>query len=96
VELMPEQFLVLWAMLNFNKNNHLKHRMHLQAFYLRMVLYQFIAMNRVRNSKTFAWWALCNAAARYGSHDCQAWLNLVALWYLYCPDYNPTKAIFLQ
>jgi hypothetical protein len=34
VELMPEQFLVLWTMLNFNENNHLKCQMHLQAFYL--------------------------------------------------------------
>jgi hypothetical protein len=42
-------------MLNFNENNHLKCQMHLQAFYLWMVLYQFIVMNRVRNSKTFAW-----------------------------------------
>jgi hypothetical protein len=41
-----------------------------------MVLYQFIAMNQIRNSKTFPWWALCNAAARYGSHDVQARSNL--------------------
>jgi hypothetical protein len=69
VELMPEQFLVLWTLLNFNKKN-LEKRSHLQAFYLCMVLYyQFIAMNRIRNSQTFPWWALCNAAARYGSHD---------------------------
>ncbi len=76
VELMPEQFLVLWTLLNFNENNNLEKRSHLQAFYLRMVLYQFIAMNRIRNSQTFSWWALCNAAARYGSHDVQARANL--------------------
>jgi hypothetical protein len=76
VKLMPQQFLALWTMLNFNENNNLKRRMHLEAFYLRMVLYQFIAMNRIRNSQTFCWWALCNAAARYGSHDVQAWSNL--------------------
>ena len=76
VRLMPEQFLALWSMLNFNENNHLKRRMHLQAFYLQMVLYQFISMNRVRNSKSFSWWALCNSAARYGSHDVQARSNL--------------------
>jgi hypothetical protein len=45
VELMPEQFLVLWSMLNFNENTKLPKRMHLQAFYLHLVLYQFIAMN---------------------------------------------------
>jgi hypothetical protein len=76
VELMPQQFLVLWTMLNFSENTNLPKRSHLQAFYLRMVLYQFIAMNRIRNSKTFTWWALCNAAARYGSHDVQARSNL--------------------
>jgi hypothetical protein len=76
VELMPQQFLVIWTMLNFNDNNNLKRRMHLQAFYLRMVLYQFIAMNRIRNCKTFSWWALCNAAARYGSQNVQCRANL--------------------
>jgi hypothetical protein len=76
VQLLPQQFLVLWTMLNFNDNNNLEKRSHLQAFYLRMVLYQFIAMNRIRNSKTFPWWALCNAAARYGSHAVQARSNL--------------------
>jgi hypothetical protein len=45
VELMPKQFLVLWTLLNFNENNNLEKQSHLQAFYLRMVLYQFIAMN---------------------------------------------------
>jgi hypothetical protein len=71
VELMPQQFLVIWTMLNFNDNNNLKRQMH-----LRMVLYQFIAMHRIRNCKTFSWWALCNAAARYGSHDVQCRANL--------------------
>jgi hypothetical protein len=41
-----------------------------------MVLYQFIAMNRIRNSKTFPWWALCSVAAWYGSHNVQARSNL--------------------
>jgi hypothetical protein len=54
VELMPQQFLVLWTMLNFNENKNLKRQMHLKAFHLRMVLYQFIAMNRIRNSQTFS------------------------------------------
>ena len=76
VELMPRQFLVIWTMLNFNDNNNLEKRSHLQAFYLRMVLYHFIAQNRIRNSKTFSWWALCNAAACYSSHDVQARSNL--------------------
>jgi hypothetical protein len=76
VELMPQQFLALWTMLNFNENNNLKRRMHLEAFYLRMVLYQFIPMNRIGNSQTFCQWALCNAAARYDSHGVQARSNL--------------------
>jgi hypothetical protein len=41
-----------------------------------MVLYPFIALNWIRNSQTFSWWALCNAAAWYGSHDVQARSNL--------------------
>ena len=45
VELLPQQFLVLWSMLNFNENLTFTKRSHLQAFYLRMVLYQFIALN---------------------------------------------------
>jgi hypothetical protein len=76
VKLMPEEFLVLWTLLNFNGNSNLEKRSHLQAFYLRMVLYQFSALNIIRNSHTFTWWALNNAAARYGSHDVQAWSNL--------------------
>jgi hypothetical protein len=63
VELKPEQFLVLWTLFNFHENNNLEKPSHLQAFYLRMVLYQFIAMKRIRNSQTFSWWALCNAVA---------------------------------
>jgi hypothetical protein len=73
---MPEQFLVLWTLSNFNENNNLEKQSHLQAFYLRMVLYQFIAMNQIQNNQTFPWWASCNTAARYGSHDIQARSNL--------------------
>ena len=45
---------------------------HMVTFYRRMTLFQVMALSRVRNSKTFAWWGAIGSAIGYGQKETDA------------------------
>jgi hypothetical protein len=45
---------------------------HMETFYRRMTLFQVMALSRVRNSKTFAWWGAIGSAIGYGQKETDA------------------------